>query len=126
MNRTLTYLLAILLSPFCLPEARARSFTTRPLVFTHVNVIAATEAPLQTNMTVVVAAGRISSVGKFGKTMLLAGTDEELPFRPSGFSHDELELLAQAGSTTMQQPATLNPAQFLNKAQNWGRLKKGK
>ena len=42
MNRTLACLLAILLSPFCLPEVHARSLAAKPLVFTHVNVIAAT------------------------------------------------------------------------------------
>jgi imidazolonepropionase-like amidohydrolase len=73
MNRTLACLLAILLSPFCLPQAHARSVTTKPLVFTHVNVIAATGTPLQTNMTVVIAAGRLSRVGKFGKTRIPSG-----------------------------------------------------
>jgi imidazolonepropionase-like amidohydrolase len=73
MNRTLACLLAILLSPFCLPQAHARSLTTKPLVFNHVNVIAATGTPLQTNMTVVIAAGRISRVGKFGQTRVPAG-----------------------------------------------------
>jgi len=75
MNRTLACLLAILLSPFCLPEALARSLTAKPLVFTHVNVIAATGAAPQTNMTVVIAAGRISRVGKFVKTRIPSGAE---------------------------------------------------
>ena len=60
---------------------------------------------------------------------ILAGSDEISPFVAPGFSlHDELELLVEAGLTTMQalQTATLNPARFLNKAKDMGTIEKGK
>jgi imidazolonepropionase-like amidohydrolase len=60
---------------------------------------------------------------------ILAGTDEVSPLVAPGFSlHDELELLVEAGLTTMQalQTATLNPARFLNKAKEIGTIEKGK
>ena len=60
---------------------------------------------------------------------LLAGTDVLNPYCFPGFSlHEELELLVEAGLTPMEalQAATLNPARFLGKAQEFGTVAEGK
>lgn len=60
---------------------------------------------------------------------LLAGTDVLNPYCFPGFSlHDELELLVEAGLTPLEalQAATLNPARFLGKEQDFGTVTEGK
>jgi len=60
---------------------------------------------------------------------ILAGTDTLNPYCFPGFSlHDELGLLVQAGLTPMQalQAATLNPARFLARENDFGTVDKGK
>jgi hypothetical protein len=60
---------------------------------------------------------------------ILAGTDTSNPFCFPGFSlHDELGLLVQAGLSPMQalQTATLNPARFLGREQDFGTVERGK
>jgi len=60
---------------------------------------------------------------------LLAGTDVLNPSCFPGFSlHEELELLVEAGLTPLEalQAATLNPARFLGKAQEFGTVEEGK
>jgi Amidohydrolase family len=60
---------------------------------------------------------------------LLAGTDVLNPYCFPGFSlHEELGLLVEAGLTPLEalQAATLNPARFLGKAQEFGTLEEGK
>lgn len=60
---------------------------------------------------------------------ILAGTDTGNPYCISGFSlHDELDLLVRAGLTPMQalQSATLNPARFLGKEDDFGTVTRGK
>ncbi len=60
---------------------------------------------------------------------LLAGSDVLNPYCLPGFGlHDELGLLVDAGLTPMAalQAATLNPARFLGKEQEFGTVKEGK
>ena len=60
---------------------------------------------------------------------ILAGTDLGNPYVYPGFSlHDELELLVQAGLSTMQalQTATINPARFFGREKELGTIEKGK
>jgi hypothetical protein len=60
---------------------------------------------------------------------LLAGTDVLNPYCFPGFSlHDELGLLVEAGLTPLEalQAATLNPARFLGKEQEFGTVEEGK
>lgn len=60
---------------------------------------------------------------------VLAGTDTGAPYCFPGFSlHDELVLLVEAGFTPMEalQAATLNAAIFLDKAESFGTIEKGK
>jgi len=59
----------------------------------------------------------------------LAGTDVLNPYCFPGFSlHEELGLLVEAGLTPMEalQSATLNPARFLGKEQEFGTVEEGK
>src|SRR5262245_55873280 len=46
------------------------------LAFTHITVIDATGAPAKPDMTVVIANGRISEIGKAGEVRLPAGANE--------------------------------------------------
>lgn len=60
---------------------------------------------------------------------ILAGTDTTNPFCFPGLSlHDELSLLVKAGLTPLEalQTATLNPAKFLGKQQDFGTIERGK
>jgi imidazolonepropionase-like amidohydrolase len=62
---------------------------------------------------------------------LLAGTDAGLgnPYTFPGFSlHDELAMLVQAGLTPLEalQTATMNPAKFFHKENEFGTIEKGK
>jgi imidazolonepropionase-like amidohydrolase len=60
---------------------------------------------------------------------VLAGTDVLNPYCFPGFSlHDELGLLVEAGLTPLEalQTATLNPARFLGKDQEFGTVEEGK
>jgi hypothetical protein len=60
---------------------------------------------------------------------ILAGTDTANPYCFPGFSlHDELGFLVQAGLTPMQalQAATLNPARFIGREQDFGAIESGK
>ena len=60
---------------------------------------------------------------------ILAGTDFPNPYVFPGFSlHDELELMVQGGMSTLGalQTATLNPAIFLNKTEEYGTIEVGK
>ena len=60
---------------------------------------------------------------------LLAGTDAMNPFCFPGFSlHDELELLVESGLKPLDalRAATLNPARFLGKDQDYGTVEPGK
>jgi len=60
---------------------------------------------------------------------LLAGTDAPNPYVYPGFSlHEELELLIRAGLTPLEalQTATINPARFLGKEDEFGTIEKGK
>jgi imidazolonepropionase-like amidohydrolase len=60
---------------------------------------------------------------------ILAGTDTGNPYCIPGFSlHDELQLLVRAGLTPLEalQAATLNPARFLGKENDFGSLRVGK
>jgi imidazolonepropionase-like amidohydrolase len=59
----------------------------------------------------------------------LAGTDTIVPYIFPGFSlHDELELFVKAGLTPLEalQAATLNPAKFFGRANEFGTIEKGK
>ncbi len=73
----------------------------------------------------------LSVVGAMQKAgvPILAGTDQENPYCFAGFSlHDELGLLVQAGLTPLEslQAATLNPARFLGREDDYGTVEKGK
>ena len=60
---------------------------------------------------------------------ILAGTDLGNPYVYPGFSlHDELALLVQAGLTPLEalQTATINPARFFGKENEFGTVEKGK
>jgi imidazolonepropionase-like amidohydrolase len=60
---------------------------------------------------------------------ILAGTDTGNPYCIAGFTlHDELQLLVRAGLTPLQalQAATVNPARFLGKEDDFGVLKVGR
>jgi imidazolonepropionase-like amidohydrolase len=60
---------------------------------------------------------------------ILAGTDTGSPFSLPGFSlHDELQALVDAGLSTIEalKAATLNPAKFLGKENDFGTVEKGK
>ena len=60
---------------------------------------------------------------------LLAGTDANNPYVIPGFSlHDELALLVSAGLSPFDalRSATLNPARFLNAADRFGSIERGK
>ena len=62
---------------------------------------------------------------------IMAGTDAAwgAPFTYAGFSlHDELALLVRAGLTPAEalQAATINPARFLGKEKDLGRIEAGK
>ena len=60
---------------------------------------------------------------------ILAGTDFPNPYVFPGFSlHDELELMVEGGMSTLGalQTATLNPAIFLNKTDEFGTVETGK
>ncbi len=60
---------------------------------------------------------------------ILAGTDTGNPYCIPGFTlHDELQLLVRAGLTPLEalQAATVNPARFLGKEDDFGALKVGK
>jgi tetratricopeptide (TPR) repeat protein len=60
---------------------------------------------------------------------ILAGTDTGNPYCIPGFTlHDELQLLVRAGLTPLQalQAATVNPARFLGKEDDFGVLKVGR
>lgn len=60
---------------------------------------------------------------------ILAGTDTGNPYCIAGFSlHDELGLLVKAGLTPMEalQAATLNPARFLGRENDFGTVTSGK
>jgi hypothetical protein len=60
---------------------------------------------------------------------MLAGTDMPNPYVIPGFSlHQELELLVQSGLTAIDalRTATLNPAKFLGRENDFGTIEKGK
>jgi Amidohydrolase family/Tetratricopeptide repeat len=60
---------------------------------------------------------------------ILAGTDTGNPYCISGFSlHDELRLMVEAGLTPMEalQTATLNPARFMGRENDFGTVSQGK
>jgi hypothetical protein len=74
---------------------------------------------------------RVSIVGEMYRAgvHIMAGTDMPNPYVIPGFSlHQELDLLVQAGMTTIDalRTATLNPALFLGKQNEFGTVEKGK
>ena len=67
MKQALACLVILLTSGFPSAARPLQATASRTLVFTRVNVIAATGASLQTGMTVVIRDGRIKSLGKTGR-----------------------------------------------------------
>src|ERR1022692_4509664 len=64
-------LFIFVLSTVCFAQ-EAPPANQRPLAFTHVTVIDATGAPAKLDMTVIVSANRIMSIGKTGQVTLPA------------------------------------------------------
>ena len=72
-----------------------------------------------------------SLLGQFARdgVKILAGTDYSNPYCYPGFSlHDELALLVESGLSTLQalQAATINPAVFMKKTDDFGTIEIGK
>lgn len=69
----------------------------------------------------------IQTMHRFG-VKILAGTDTMLYSIPGFNLHDELELLVRAGLSPLEalQTATLNPAEYLNKMDEFGTVEVGK
>jgi hypothetical protein len=85
------------------------------VAFVDVHVLPMTTADVLMNQTVVVEDGRIRAIGPTG----VVGTD----ISPWGFSlHGELQLLSEAGLTAYEvlRTATVNPAEFVGEAGEWG------
>jgi imidazolonepropionase-like amidohydrolase len=70
MKQALASLLILFASGFPLLAHPLQPAARRTLVFTQVNIIDATGAPLQTGMTIVIRDGRIVSVGKTGRVKI--------------------------------------------------------
>jgi hypothetical protein len=67
MKQALACLVILLTSGFPSAARPLQPTASHTLVFTRVNVIAATGAPLQTGMTIVIRDGQIESLGKTGR-----------------------------------------------------------
>jgi imidazolonepropionase-like amidohydrolase len=67
MKQALACLVILLTSGFPSAARPLQATASHTLVFTRVNVIAATGAPLQTGMTIVIRDGQIESLGKTGR-----------------------------------------------------------
>ncbi len=64
-----------------------------------------------------------------GGVGLLSGTDSDMPYTFPGFDlQDELAMMVEGGLTPLQalQTATLNPAKYLNRTNDFGRVEQGK
>lgn len=71
----------------------------------------------------------VGAMGKAGVKLLAGSTTEEPLLSIPGFSlHDDLSLLVQAGLTPVEalQTATLNPARYMGKEQDFGTVAQGK
>jgi len=64
-----------------------------------------------------------------GGVGILAGTDSDMPYTFPGFDlHDELAMMVDGGLTPLEalQTATLNPANYLSRPNDFGTVEKGK
>src|SRR5215204_6437000 len=75
MKRSLAVLLIIDFTVAVFGAVSLQADTRRALVFTHVNVINATGAPMRKGMTVIVRGGRIVALGKTGRTPIPRNAD---------------------------------------------------